>query len=305
MAIPEVAVACLNGPNPSPARTDVKVSTVFYMNHLPLYQKEKPYFLNVPVDAGSELAQTNVGYTRQQIHVANIRGCEHVFTLDQTGFQLGKLQTKLTYEDFADSKAIAKRFFPEVQQFLREALGASEVLTFDYQVRRRDPSLPRNSRGAVGKAQPFASVHADQTASSAMRRLEYFHPEWFDKYKNGRVQIVNIWKPLHGPTFDAPLAVCDYRTVEDADRVPTDVVFPDYLGETYNFWPNPNHKWYYVDGQMPDEAWMIKCFDSKTAEDPDVSQFAPHVSFPYRDAPPGTLPRESVEVRNFVFYSVK
>jgi hypothetical protein len=84
--------------------------------------------------------------------------------------------------------------------------------------------------------------------------------------------LISVWKPLRGPVFDAPLAVCDYRTVDFNDRVPTDVVFPDYLGETYNFWPNPGHKWYFLDGQRQDEAWMVKCFDSKTATDPTVSQ---------------------------------
>ena len=71
---------------------------------------------------------------------------------------------------------------------------------------------------------------------------------------------------------DSPLAACDYRTVKDEDRVPTDIVFPDYLVETYNFWPNPCHRFYYIDGQGVDEAWMIKCFDSLTMTRPDVAQ---------------------------------
>lgn len=65
--------------------------------------------------------------------------------------------------------------------------------------------------------------------------------------------------------------MCDYRTVDDTDRVATDIIFPDYLGETYNFWPNPKHRLYFVDGQRPDEAWMIKCFDSETANDSSVA----------------------------------
>ncbi len=53
---------------------------------------------------------------------------------------------------------------------------------------------------------------------------------------------------------DSPFAVCDYRTVRDEDRVPTDIIFPDYLGETYKFWPNSSHRFYYVDDQHEDEA---------------------------------------------------
>lgn len=82
----------------------------------------------------------------------------------------------------------------------------------------------------------------------------------------------SVWKPLHGPVHSSPLAVCDYRTVKDEDLVPTDIIFPDYLGETYNFFPSAEHRWYYIDGQQADEAWMIKCFDSATTVNPEVAQ---------------------------------
>lgn len=84
------------------------------------------------------------------------------------------------------------------------------------------------------------------------------------------VYRVSVWKPLKA-VHDFPLAVCDYRTVAVEDLVPTDIVFPDYLGETYNFRPNPSHRWYYIDEQAADEAWMVKCFDSATNHDPNIA----------------------------------
>jgi len=30
----------------------------------------------------------------------------------------------------------------------------------------------------------------------------------------GRVQIINLWRPIRGPLRDAPLAVCDASTVK-------------------------------------------------------------------------------------------
>jgi hypothetical protein len=75
-----------------------------------------------------------------------------------------------------------------------------------------------------------------------------------------------------GPVYDSPLALCDYRTVSDEDRVPTDIIFPDYLGETYNLWPNSSHRFYYIDGQQANEAWMIKCFDSEALKELSVAQ---------------------------------
>lgn len=82
----------------------------------------------------------------------------------------------------------------------------------------------------------------------------------------------SVWKPLRGPVYDSPLSMCDYRTVKNEDQVPTDIIFPDYLGETLNFWPNPDHRFYFIDGQQADEAWMIKCFDSATALEPGIAQ---------------------------------
>ncbi|KAM5354322.1 hypothetical protein ACJ41O_000971 [Fusarium nematophilum] len=280
-------------------------TSVFYLGHNPTYETEKPYFFNIPADPAwsPKVQQTNVKYTRKRIAITNLRGHEDFFSLDKHGFQLGAFKSTVSYDEFSHMDTIASRFYPEVKQFLKAYTGATEVLPFDFQIRRRDPDLPAGSRGAPGKAQPFSAVHGDQTTNAAYRRLKHFHPEFAEKYANGRFMIVNVWKPLVGPVQDSPLAVCDYRTVKDEDRVPCDIIFPDYLGETYNFWPNPNHRFYYVEEQRDDEAWMIKCFDSATSQNPDVAQFTPHVSFPYVGR--GGLnasPRQSIEVRTFIFF---
>ncbi|KAF4119670.1 hypothetical protein GMORB2_4579 [Geosmithia morbida] len=253
----------------------VRHASVFYMKPDVERSVDKPYFLNIPVDDSwmPMVKQTNVVYTRRQIAVTDIRGHESHFRLDTHGFQLAPLMTSLPYDDFSATDAIVSRYYGEVREFLMRELGASQVLPFDFQVRRRDSRLPPGSRGTPGKAQPFTAVHGDQTANAAFRRLKYFHPEYAKRYATARFQIVNVWKPLRGPVIDSPLAVCDYRTVSpDQDAVPTDIVFPDYLGESINFRPNPAHRFYYIDRQRSDEAWMIKCFDSSTASNPEISQ---------------------------------
>jgi hypothetical protein len=45
--------------------------------------------------------------------------------------------------------------------------------------------------------------------------------------------------------------------------VPSDLVFPHYVGESLNLYHHPDHKRYFVSGQQRDEVWMFKCFDSK------------------------------------------
>lgn len=50
----------------------------------------------------------------------------------------------------------------------------------------------------------------------------------------GRVQIVNVWRPIKGPLLDAPLAVCDAASINANDLVPSDLVNPHRVGETYS-----------------------------------------------------------------------
>ncbi|KAL7924433.1 hypothetical protein ACQKWADRAFT_331392 [Trichoderma austrokoningii] len=278
------------------------VSLIFYIDKLPLYEKEKPYFLNFP-PSGPGQRQTNVVHCRREVDFTDIRGHEDLFSLDATGFEYKHFDTTLEYESFASPAAIEGVFLREVEAFLVKHLKADYVLAWDYQVRRRDPTLPANHRGEPGKAQPFRSVHCDESARAAMRRLGHFHPELAEKYRGCRIQLLNFWKPLAGPVQDAPLALCDYRSVAPDDRVPTDIVFPDYLGETYNFWPNPNHRWYYLEGQLVTEVLIFKNFDSEAFKNENLAKFCPHVSFlyPNRD-PENTFFRESIEVRTYVFY---
>ena len=55
--------------------------------------------------------------------------------------------------------------------------------------------------------------------------------------------------------------------------------------------------WYYAPRMTPDEALLIKGWDS--LED-GRARFAPHGAFDLPDTPAGAAPRESIEVRTLV-----
>ncbi len=59
----------------------------------------------------------------------------------------------------------------------------------------------------------------------------------------GRVQIINLWRPIIGMLWDSPLALCDARTVDAEDLVASDLIFPDRVGETYALTYNTGQKW--------------------------------------------------------------
>jgi hypothetical protein len=120
-----------------------------------------------------------------------------------------------------------------------------------------------------------------------------------DALLRGRVQVINLWRPIRGPLRDAPLAVCDARSVAPGDLVPSDLVYRDRVGETYGVTFNPQHRWFYVPDMQPDEALLLKCYDSATD---GRARFAPHTAFEDPTAPADVAPRESIELRTFVFH---
>lgn len=74
-------------------------------------------------------------------------------------------------------------------------------------------------------------------------------------------KLSSVWKPLKTVT-SWPLAICDTGTVREEDLVTTDLVRRKYVGETFYSKFNPNHKWYYLSNQQPDEVTMLKIHDS-------------------------------------------
>ena len=78
-----------------------------------------------------------------------------------------------------------------------------------------------------------------------------------------------------------------------------DLVYPQRRGELYYLTHGPGQRWYYAPDMQPDEAWLLKNFDSATA---GTARFAAHSAF--EDPTPwGQTPaRESIEVRAFAFF---
>jgi hypothetical protein len=115
-----------------------------------------------------------------------------------------------------------------------------------------------------------------------------------------RFSIVNLWRPIRGPLRDAPLAVCDAESVTPGDLVAADLVYHNRTGENYLMTYRPGHRWFYVPQMRADEVLLLKCYDS--AED-GRTRFVPHTAFLDPTAPADVPPRESIELRTFVFYS--
>ncbi len=228
-----------------------------------------------------------------QIH--DLRPIADELSLDVQGFAL--VEQRSAVRDFWDDDEVRRVYYPEAEEFIKAHTGASRVFIFDHLQRRRVPGLADRSRG--GPRQPATRVHVDHTARSGPQRVRDLLPDEAEELLRGRVQVINLWRPIRGPLQDSPLAVCDSRTVDAGDLVPSDLVYRERVGETYSVKYNPAHRWYYTPEMRRDEALLLKIADTRT----DISaRFMPHTAFTDPTTPPDAFPRESIELRTLVFH---
>lgn len=313
-------------------KTTMTTGVFKYIDPATVVQSEEPFvkpWSKVDADA------TSFGRTERKRSVANIReaaanGTE--FGVDISGFAVYHYPSKVQPEKFltSDNSELRESYYAEVEQLLREKLGAGvkKVVVFDHTVRKHDPSSPR---------QPVQQVHVDQTPRAAESRARRHVPaDEVDELLKGRYQLINVWRPLGHPASDLPLAVVDWRTTAPQDLVKVDLLYPirnrdlgdgnddrgkeilpdpekakdttgyEVKGETYAVAPNEAHKFYYMKDMTPDEAMFIKCFDSGSHGHPNgregVAQLTPHTAFDDPATPKDAKGRQSIEVRCLVFY---
>jgi hypothetical protein len=216
-------------------------------------------------------------------------------SLDREGFALVRHPTSVT--NFYDDNEIRKVYYPAVESFLRASLKADRVFIFDHTVRKRVEGSA-DLRGA-GPRQPATRVHVDQTELSGRNRVREHLPDEADELLKGRVQVINLWRPIRGPLLDSPLAMCDAQTLAPDDLIASDLIYPGRNGETYSVKFNAGHRWLYFPKMSADEALLLKCYDSATD---GRARFAPHTAFIDPTTPADAPPRESIEVRTLVFH---
>ncbi|KFY05340.1 hypothetical protein O988_00076 [Pseudogymnoascus sp. VKM F-3808] len=250
--------------------------------------------------------------------VHDITGHEQEFTTDNAGFAVYNSPAKET--SFVDDKQVREGYYGEVEALICEKLpGVKKVVIFDHTIRRRDKSSPR---------QPVQLVHIDQTPRAAEVRVRRHVPEdEVDDLLKGRYQIINVWRPIQHPASDFPLAAIDGRSIDPADFVKVDLLYPknasqtgdiladpklagstegyEVTGEQYVIAPNEKHRFHYYKDMTPDMAMFIKCFDSESVlmtGRGEIAHGSGHTAFIDPQTPKDAPGRQSIEVRCLVFY---
>jgi hypothetical protein len=239
--------------------------------------------------------KSNIVTEAHTVPVFNMRPVADGLTLDVQGFALVYSPTAVT--DFYDEPQLRETYYPEAEDLVKQATGASRVVVFDHTVRRREQGVEDRTQGAP--RQPATRIHGDYTEVSGPQRVRDLMGAEAGDLLRRRFAIVNVWRPIRGPLNDAPLAVCDAASVADGDLVPQDLIYRDRKGEVYGLTYNPAHRWYYAPAMEADEALLLKCYDSLKD---GRARFMPHTAFTDPSAPANAIPRESIELRTLVFF---
>jgi len=242
---------------------------------------------------------TTTEYAPTTVTIANARPHTAEFGLDRTGFTL--LRHTSAVEDFGDPAQLDGTYRAEAGELVRQALGADEIVTLGWVIRRANQALD-------GAQPPASDVHVDIHPGRTHDRMSAASPRG-EPYK--RAVMTSLWRAFSPPPQDWPLALCDYRSVGPGEGLDNRLYFVDKIpGDLYaempadapgtsgfEFHHNPGHQWWYFPGMTRDEVLFFKLNDSDHAR----AWRVPHSAF--RDVTAGASePRHSIEFRTIAYF---
>ncbi len=256
--------------------------------------EEKP--CRYAYDLPQSLPPGNVRDEPHRVPIYDARSVADFLSLDDEGLQF--VRHKTSVRNLLNEVEVKRVYYPETEKLVADATGARWVFAFDHTVRQRIYGIADRTPGAP--RQPALSVHNDYTELSAPQRVRELTGKAADALLRRRFAVINIWRPIRGPLYDAPLAVCDANSTQPHDLVAADLMYRDRVGETYAMKYNPSHRWLYVSAMLPNEALLLKCYDSRRD---GIARFAPCTAFEDPSAPADRLTQESIEVNTLAFFA--
>lgn len=141
-------------------------------------------------------------------------------------------------------------------------------------------------------------VHIDYSYEGASTILhQSVSSEEAEQLSKTRWAAINVWRPLNHAVTREPLSVCDAESVAEEDLCGVCSTSQGRSFETWVLKYSPNHKWYYMSQQTPDDVLIIKIYDSKkdgrARRTPHSAFYAPNEYGPARN---------SIETRCLVFW---
>lgn len=220
------------------------------------------------------------------------------FSVDREGFEIMPFADQFDEcEQFDNDTAIRQLFYPQVTEFVKQHTGASRVEVFDHTIRKR---LPADLKQQTEVQRPAVMlVHSDYTPQSGPQRVRAILADEAEPLLQGRVAFFNVWKPLYRPVQELPLALCDATSAATDDMLIMQLKYRDRTGQIFVMRYAPSHRWFYFPDMTPEQALLLKTYDSKTD---GRARFMGHSAFEDPNTPANALTRESIEVRTMAFF---
>jgi len=224
-------------------------------------------------------------------------GRDDSFALDREGFALREFRSP--FDQWDDDEAIRTMLYGEVEEFVKEEVGAKRVMIFDHTIRAQKNLAQTRSEHSTSRRAPVMNVHCDYTQDSGPLRVRQLLPREADELLKGRVAFYNFWKPLRRAVEELPLAMCDVTSSTQDDFIVMKLRYRDRDGEIFVMRYSTQHRWWYFPLMTPDNAIMLKTYESKTD---GRARFVGHSAFVDPNTRPGAPMRESIEIRTMAFF---
>jgi len=224
-------------------------------------------------------------------------------SLDREGFVLLPLEAA---GDHGDGAWIKQIWQPAVEALIRRISGAPYAVSWGFNMRFSSRS-PESARTPVSR--PAANVHSDFGPNQFGRIVDHAEANAaiaaaMDGRRPTRWRCFNIWQAISPTPLDSALALCDSSSVSPGDICIADTRLNMPDGATFSielcqYRYNAAQHWCYFRDIRQDEVLVFSGLDPVAAKPWRV---VPHTAFDDPTCPPGTPPRNSVEIRAIALF---
>jgi hypothetical protein len=267
----------------------------------------------------SQGAEMNTGdYFDYQMVVRDGMPIRDHFGFDVHGFRIARHASAV--EDFHDKPLVDRLYLSECETVIAGLTGAGRVAAQGWMIRTSADLSTRAAQKVAGYQHaggiqpPAGEAHVDYNEITGQRAAQRIYAQRFTDGPGYKRSIaVSYWRAFSRGPQDWPLALCDGRSVGDAegisntlfvvdefpvgDALTAPVVAEDQMIAATIFRHNPAHRWWYFSNMAADDVLLFKFQDS----DHGVTWRCPHTAF-HDTSLPNTQARSSIEVRAIAFF---
>jgi len=179
-------------------------SYMTFLSRNELYQTEKPYTTDFPVNDIEGAKMTNHIFDTHPITFHDARIAKEPFALDRNGFCYIKAKTSLQAEDATSERTeLMEQYTQEIADILRDKFPQyQEIKSMDFQVRRRHPAFPNGEERRAEFAQPSTMAHTDFSSRGAFLRMADIFPDQESYYENKTFDLIKYVPETSCVSFD-------------------------------------------------------------------------------------------------------